>query len=202
MMLFADPIIPGLALREDFISAEEEARLAGHIEALGLSPFRFHGWTGKRLTRSFGWRYDFDDASFTQTEPIPGWLSAVRARAASLAGVDPNEFAHALVVRYDPGAGIGWHRDRPQFDEVVGISLGAATTMRFRQRTASGFRRANVLLEPRSAYLLSGEVRAEWEHSIAAHEDLRFSITFRSLSAIGLRSRSAPRPASGPRSAR
>ena len=202
MMLFADSVIPGLELREDFISEREEAALIAGIKSIGLAPFRFQGWIGKRLTRSFGWRYDFDDASFTETEPIPDWLSAVRARAAKLAGLAPDDFAHALVVRYDPGAGIGWHRDRPQFDKVVGISLGAATVMRFRQRTAGGFRRANVRLEPRSAYLLSGEVRSEWEHSIAPHEALRFSITFRSLSAAGLRSRSALRPASAPRSAR
>jgi alkylated DNA repair protein (DNA oxidative demethylase) len=195
-MLFADPVISGLELREDFISGREERALIAEIDKLGLSPFRFQGWKGKRLTRSFGWRYDFDDASFTETEPIPDWLSGVRGRAAELAGLAPEDFAHALVVRYDPGAGIGWHRDRPQFDKVVGISLGAATVMRFRQRTPAGFRRANVELEPRSAYLLSGEVREWWEHSIAAHDALRFSITFRSLSPLGLRSRSAPRPAS------
>lgn len=192
MMLFADPIIPGLELREGFVGEEEEGELIARIEELGLSPFRFHGWTGKRLTRSFGWRYDFDDASFTEVEQIPDWRQPLRERAAEVAGLRPDDFAHALVVRYDPGAGIGWHRDRPQFDRVVGISLGAPTTMRFRQRAGSGFRRANLRLEPRSAYLLSGEVRSEWEHSIAAHEELRFSITFRSLSALGLRSRSAP----------
>jgi alkylated DNA repair dioxygenase AlkB len=201
-MLFADPVIPGLELREHFISEEEEGELIARIDDLGLSPFRFQGWTGKRLTRSFGWRYDFDDASFTQSEPIPDWLLPLRERAADLADLAPADFAHALVVRYDPGAGIGWHRDRPQFDKVVGISLGAATVMRFRQRTASGFRRANVELEPRSAYLLTGEVRADWEHSIAAHQALRFSITFRSLSERGLRTRSAFRPASAPRSKR
>ncbi len=201
-MLFEDPIIPGLELRDDFVGADEESELIGHIEALGLSPFRFQGWTGKRLTRSFGWRYDFDDASFTQVEEIPDWLEPLRRRAAEFAGLRPDDFAHALVVRYDPGAGIGWHRDRPQFDQVMGISLCAPTTMRFRQRTASGFRRANVRLEPRSAYLLSGEVRSDWEHSIAAHDALRFSITFRSLSELDLRSRSAPRPASAPLSER
>ena len=202
MMLFADPVIPGLELRDDFVGVEEERRLIDRIAQLDLSPFRFQGWTGKRMTRSFGWRYDFDDASFTQTEEIPQWLQPFRERAASFAGLAADDFAHALVVRYDPGAGIGWHRDRPQFDRVVGVSLGAATTMRFRQRTASGFRRAKVELEPRSAYLLSGEVRSDWEHSIAAHEALRFSITFRSLSPLGLRSRSAPPPASGPPSTR
>ena len=201
-MLFADPVIPGLELQEDFVSEAEERALVAEIDRLGLAPFQFQGWTGKRLTRSFGWRYDFDNASFTEAEPIPDWLIPVRERAAALAGLMPDDVAHALVIRYEPGAGIGWHRDRPQFGKVVGISLGAPTMMRFRQRTNSGFRRANVRLEPRSAYLLTGEVRERWEHSIAAHEALRFSITFRSLSAVGLRSRSAPRPASAPPSTR
>ena len=201
-MLFADPVIPGLELQEDFVGEAEKRALIEHIERLGLSPFRFQGWTGKRLTRSFGWRYDFDDASFTQAEPIPDWLVPVRIRAAAFARLACEDFAHALVIRYDPGAGIGWHRDRPQFDKVVGIALAGPTAMRFRQRTDSGFRRANVRLEPRSAYLLTGEVRERWEHSIAAQEALRFSITFRSLSALGLRSRSAPRPASAPPSTR
>ena len=185
MMLFADPIIGGLELRANFVSEAEEDALIGHIDGLGLAPFRFQGWTGKRLTRSFGWRYDFDDASFTETEPIPDWLRPLRQRAAAMAGLEPDDFAHALVIRYDPGAGIGWHRDRPQFDKVVGVSLGAPTVMRFRRRVGKAFQRAKVELEPRSAYLLSGEVRSDWEHSIAGHAALRFSITFRSLSERG-----------------
>ena len=202
MMLFPDPAVPGFDLREGFVGEDEERALVGNIDQLGLAPFRFQGWTGKRLTRSFGWRYDFDDASFTEDEPIPGWLRPLREKAAVLAALAPDEFAHALVIRYDPGAGIGWHRDRPQFDKVVGISLGAPTALRFRQRTNTGFRRASVWLEPRSAYLLSGEARRDWEHSIAALAALRYSITFRSLSALGLRNRSVPPPASAPPSAR
>ena len=183
--LFAEPLISGLTYTEDFVNAAEEAALIDQVQALGLSPFRFHGWQGKRLTCSFGWRYDFEDASFTMTEPIPEWLHPLRQRAATLAEIPADDFAHALVVRYDSGAGIGWHRDRPVFDKVVGVSLGAPAVLRFRQRASAGFRRANVPLERRSAYLLSGEVRREWEHSIAPGEALRFSITFRSLSDLG-----------------
>jgi alkylated DNA repair dioxygenase AlkB len=200
--LFGMPVLPGLATAEKLVSAAEEQTLIAAIDAAPLAPFRFQGWTGKRLTRTFGWRYDFEDSSFTEAEPIPDWLKSLRDRAAVFAELAPEDFAHALVIRYDPGAGIGWHRDRPQFDKVVGISLAASTVMRFRQRTASGFRRASVELERRSAYLLSGEVRSEWEHSIASHEVLRFSITFRSLSPRGLRSRPIPPPASAPPSGR
>lgn len=183
--LFAVPPVPGLTHAESFINSGEEAALISQIESLDLAPFRFQGWLGKRLTRSFGWRYDFDDASFVSTEPIPDWLLPLRERAGALAKIPADDFAHALVVRYDPGAGIGWHRDRPVFDQVVGVSLGAPATLRFRQRTATGFRRASVPLESRSAYLLTGEVRRDWEHSIAPGETLRFSITFRSLSNLG-----------------
>ncbi|MGZ2411756.1 DNA oxidative demethylase [Sphingomonas sp. F9_3S_D5_B_2] len=183
--LFDAPANTGLEYREDFISSAEHDELLRQLGAMDLDPFRFHGWVGNRKTKTFGWRYDFDDASFAPAEPIPEWLRPLQGKAAVFARVAPDEFAHVLLARYDPGAGIGWHRDRPQFEDVVGISLGSPANMRFRQRTAAGFRRANVHLEPRSAYLLSGQVRHEWEHSIVPRDELRFSITFRTLSAKG-----------------
>ena len=185
MMLFDAPLIPGLAYREELISQQDEAALIEKVDAIDLSPFKFQGWTGKRLTRTFGWRYDFDDRSFSPVEAIPDWLRPLRERASGFADVDPADFVHALVTRYDPGTGIGWHRDRPQFGKVVGISLAGSATLRFRRRTPSGFRRANLEVQPRSAYLLSAEVREQWEHGIAAHESLRYSITFRTLSDRG-----------------
>ena len=187
LLLFGEPLIAGLEHREEFIGGEEEAQLLDRLQSLDLAPFRFQGWVGKRRTQSFGWRYDFDDASFTPADPLPDWLLPLRDKAAVLARAAPDEFVHVLLARYDPGAGIGWHRDRPVFENVVGVSLGAPATLRFRQRTESGFRRASVQLEPRSAYLLTGEVRHQWEHSIAPGEALRFSITFRTLSELGRR---------------
>ena len=154
---------------------------------LELAPFRFHGWLGNRRTQSFGWRYDFDDASFTRAEPLPDWLHPLRQKAADFAGLQPDDFVHVLLARYDPGAGIGWHRDRDVFDQVVGVSLSSAATLRFRRRTGNGFDRAKVELERRSAYLLSGESRWEWEHRITPGDELRFSITFRALSDKGRR---------------
>lgn len=186
-LLLDAPLIDGLELREHAIGVAEYDALLERLGNLELAPFRFQGWLGNRKTASFGWRYDFDDASFRPAEPLPGWLLPTREQAAEMAGVRADEFVHVLVARYDPGAGIGWHRDRPVFDKVVGLSLGSAATLRFRQRTDSSFRRANVLLEPRSAYLLTGEARHKWEHSIAPGEKLRFSITFRTLSDLGRR---------------
>jgi alkylated DNA repair dioxygenase AlkB len=183
--LFGEPLIAGLEYRPDFITSAEERVLIGHLGEEDLAPFKFQGWSGKRLTRTYGWRYDFDDRSFAPSEPIPDWLQRLRAKAATFANVAPTDFAHVLLVRYDPGAGIGWHRDRPLFETVVGVSLGSPAALRFRRRRPGGFDRANVEVEPRSAYLLSGPARHEWEHSIAPGDTLRFSITFRTLSEKG-----------------
>lgn len=182
--LFADRLLSGLEYRPGFITRDEEGALLDRLQVLDLASFRFQGWTGNRKTQSFGWRYDFDDASFLPVEPIPEWLVPLRDKAAALAG---DEIAHALIARYDPGAGIGWHKDRSVFDRVVGVSLESMATLRFRQRTPTGFNRFNLLVEPRSAYLLAGEARYEWEHRIVPGEFLRFSITFRTMSDIGRR---------------
>ena len=191
--LFDEPLIAGLEYRDDFIGAEEEAELLERLGALDLAPFRFHGWLGNRKTQSFGWRYDFDDASFTPADPLPDWLLPLRDKAAAFAGLAADDFVHVLLARYDPIAGIGWHRDRSVFEKVVGISLGTPARLRFRRRTPSGFQRATLKVEPRSAYLLSGDVRHDWEHSIAPGEQLRFSITFRTLSDLGRRKAEAQR---------
>src|SRR4051794_37847651 len=176
-MLFDRPLIAGLDYREELITEGEERALIEQLTQLDLTPFRFHGWVGNRRTHSFGWRYDFDDASFSRTEPIPEWLEPLREKGAVFGGLNAEDFVHVLLARYDPGAGIGWHRDRDVFDQVVGISLGTPATLRFRQRTATGFSRTSVDLEPRSGYLLSAASRWEWEHSIAPGDRLRFSIT-------------------------
>jgi len=179
--LFDAPAVAGLAMRGDIISAAEEAALIAHIDDTDLSPFRFQQWTGKRLTRSYGWSYDFATGAFAPTDPMPDWLDDIRQRAAGFADLDPDQLVQALLIRYDPGAGIGWHKDRPVFEHVVGISLGHAATLRLRRRSDRGFERAKADLAPRSIYHLSGEVRHQWEHSIAPIEQPRWSITLRSL---------------------
>jgi alkylated DNA repair protein (DNA oxidative demethylase) len=183
-------IVPGFAIWQDIISGQEEAELIRRIERTDLRAFRFQQWTGKRMTRSFGWHYDFEAGSLRRTEPIPAWLALLKERAADCAALDREELIQALLTRYDPGAGIGWHKDRSVFEHVVGISLGHAATLRLRRRDGSGFNRAKAQLAPRSIYQLSGEARNEWEHSIAPMELPRWSITFRSLAVNRLDERS------------
>lgn len=186
--LFAAPTLPpGLTYADDILSVAEESALLARLAEVPVAPFKFQGWLGKRETASFGWRYDFEDASFGPTEPIPDYLLPLRTRAAAFAGLPEDDLVQAMVTRYDPGAGIGWHRDRPVFEHVIGISLANPATLRLRRRTADGFARAALPLPPRSIYRLSGEVRHDWEHSIAAMDVPRWSITFRTLSDKGLK---------------
>ena len=181
--LFDSPALSGFHQAEAIITPQEERALAASIDAAGLAPFKFGAFEGKRMTAGFGWRYDYDTARFEAAAPIPDWLLPLRERAARFARHEPAELVQALVTRYDPGAGIGWHRDRPQFEDVVGVSFLSPCRFRFRLREPNGWKRAAFTAEPRSAYLLSGPSRREWEHSIPPLQTLRYSITFRTFRA-------------------
>jgi alkylated DNA repair dioxygenase AlkB len=173
--LFGHSPVPGLQTAVDILPQADQADLIDRCRALDMTPYVHKGYEGKRLVRRFGWHPD------SPREPIPDWLLSPRAAAALAFGRDAETFAQALVNRYDPGAGIGWHRDRPPYREVIGISLGAPADMAFRRRLDDGrFERASLPLLPGSAYLLSGPARSDWQHGIARHEGLRFSLTFRS----------------------
>jgi alkylated DNA repair dioxygenase AlkB len=177
----AAPIVPGLRLVAEAVSEAQERELAAHIDAAPLAPFQFGQWEGKRLTVHYGSAYDFNRHRVDEAPPLPAWLVAVREELTPQVGREPAAFAAALLIRYDPSAGIGWHRDRPQYGEVMGLSLSAPCVLRLRRRTAKGFERRNVDLPPRSLYLLSGEVRGEWEHSIVPTQVTRRSITLRTV---------------------
>lgn len=176
-----DAGLSGLALAGPLVTEEEAAILCERIDASGLSPFRFQQWTGNRLTSSYGWHYDFGGGGVVRAEPMPEWLADLRQRVVSGLGDRPADYEQALLIRYDPGAGIGWHRDRPQFGRVIGLSLGAEATMRLRRRSNGGFERASFPLLPGHAYRLDGEARRDWEHSIVPQVQPRWSITFRTL---------------------
>ncbi|THD77342.1 MAG: alpha-ketoglutarate-dependent dioxygenase AlkB [Phenylobacterium sp.] len=171
----------GFVYRPEFVSREDEAALAAWLATLPFRPFQFHGFEGKRRVVSYGWRYDFSRSHLLKADDIPAELLPVRVRAAELAGHRPEELQQVLINEYLPGAPIGWHRDRPVFDEVVGVSLLAACSFRLRRRIPGGFERRSLILQPRSAYLLSGPARTEWEHSIPPVDQHRYSITFRNF---------------------
>ena len=172
----------GLAYRPDFVTEEEERELLARMDEIDFREVVMHGQAAKRTVRHYGLDYGYESWSLAPAEPLPPELVWVRDRCAALADVTPDALAQILVSRYPPGAGIGWHRDAPMFGAtIVGVSLGAPCRMRF-QRTAAGVRRVFALeLEPRSAYVLAGQARSAWQHSIPPTKALRYSLTFRTL---------------------
>ncbi|MGC2592534.1 MAG: alpha-ketoglutarate-dependent dioxygenase AlkB [Xanthobacteraceae bacterium] len=171
----------GFRYAPDLIDAAAETRLVEAFADLPFKEFEFHGFLGKRRVVSFGTRYDFNGGGVKQAEPMPPFLLPLRDRAALFAGLAPDRLAHALVTEYRPGTAIGWHRDRPHYDDVIGISLLSPCTFRMRRKRGSGWERAATRLDRRSIYLMRGPSREDWEHSIPAVEELRYSVTFRSL---------------------
>jgi alkylated DNA repair dioxygenase AlkB len=171
----------GFRYQPEVISADQERALVENIRDLPLQEFIFQGFTARRRTVSYGWHYDFNERTLRKADDIPEFLLGLRERAAGFAGMDPSRFQHVLVIEYEPGASIGWHRDKKVFGEVIGVSLLSPCRFRLRRKTGSTWERVSFTAEPRSAYLMSGPSRTEWEHSIPAVETLRYSVTFRNL---------------------
>jgi alkylated DNA repair dioxygenase AlkB len=172
----------GFRYRENVITAVEEATLVAALQELDLKAFEFQGHLANRRVISFGLRYDYSRRKVEPASEFPSFLNELRVKAAEFAGRSANEFRQAGVNEYGPGAGIGWHKDKAQFGIVVGVSLLAPATMRFRRAQRHGWDRVSQTVAPRSIYLLSGEARTEWEHSIPPLDELRYSVTFRTLS--------------------
>jgi alkylated DNA repair dioxygenase AlkB len=171
----------GLQYQPDFVSERDENDLVRHIRSLPLQPFQFGAFEGKRRVASFGWRYDYSQQRLQQAEVLPDWIAPLIARVATFAGLPAGAIRQVLITEYEAGAGIGWHRDKPHFEEVFGLSLLSACRFRFRRRTDGGWQRCELDAEPRSLYLMTGESRHVWEHSIPPVEQLRYSVTFRSM---------------------
>jgi len=170
----------GLGHVETFISPEVERELIGHVSALPLQPYQFGVFEGKRRVASFGFRYDYTLQRLQPAEPIPAWLEPLIEQVEEYGGPG-TQIAQVLCTEYDVGVGIGWHRDKPHFERIFGLSLGSSCKFRFRRKVDDRWQRYTLEAAPRSLYLMSGESRRIWEHSIPAVEAPRYSITFRTM---------------------
>jgi alkylated DNA repair dioxygenase AlkB len=180
--LFEPVLPPGLIYRPDFVERAEEHTLLEHIRTLPLREAQYRQYTARRRTVNYGFSYDFQHLEAKPAPPIPEFLAPLRARAAQWAGVAAEDFVQGLIAEYTPGTPLGWHRDVPNFELIVGISLAGTARIRFRPYPWKPERRREVFaleLEPRSAYILRDEARWGWQHSVPPTKELRYSITFR-----------------------
>ncbi len=187
LALFDDETVgpAGLRYSPEFISAADEQELIAGIAALPLQPFQFGAFEGHRRVKSFGYRYDYTLQKLQPSEPIPEWLERTARQVERFGELPDGSVRQVLCTEYAVGVGIGWHRDKPHFDKVFGISLGSACRFRFRRRKGNKqsdkWERFALQAEPRSIYLMDGEARQDWEHSIPPVEQRRYSITFRTM---------------------
>ena len=188
-MLFpeAADLPEGFVYCDEIISTAEEGTVLEGLRALAFGEVRMRGQVARRRTIHFGWTYGYESWRVEPGPPMPAFLLGLRARAAALARVEPEALAEVLATHYPPGAGIGWHRDAPAFGVVVGVSLLGACRFRFQQGRGAARQTRAVTLAPRSAYVLDGAARWQWQHAIPPGRDERYSITFRTVRAGGRR---------------
>lgn len=172
----------GFLYQAELLTSEEQDSLYEDITALNFEPYLFRGFPANRKVAAFGYRYDYSTRRMELAPPLPPYLLDLRLKIASFASRSPDAFEQVLVTQYVPGTALAWHRDRLQYGEIVGLSLLAPAKFKLRRRVGLKWERAAITLEPRSVYRMSGEVRFDWEHSITAVDDLRYSLTFRTLS--------------------
>jgi alkylated DNA repair dioxygenase AlkB len=182
--LFGDVKAPdGFRYASDVLSPTDEKRVVQVLEGLPFKPFEFHGHQGNRRIVSYGYRYDYAGRTLRTSEAMPEFLASLRDVASRFSGIAAEKLEQALVTEYVPGAGIGWHRDKPMFEDVVALSFLAPCALRLRLKDGEKWHRHSVQIAPQSGYLLHGAARTDWEHSITPMETLRYSVTFRSFRA-------------------
>jgi alkylated DNA repair dioxygenase AlkB len=192
--IFPPALPPGLTYREDFIASDEEQQLLSEIRQLTLKESQYRQYTARRRTVNYGFSYDFTHLQSKPAPPIPEFLTPLRTRAAEWAGVRPGDFVQGLIAEYQPGTPLGWHRDVPDFEVVVGISLAGTARLRFRPYPWSPEKKSQVFaleVAPRSAYILRDQARWSWQHHVPPTKELRYSITFRTASDKGQGMRAA-----------
>jgi hypothetical protein len=171
----------GFRYTPDVLSAAEERSLVRRFESLPLKPFEFRGYLANRRICAFGHKYVFAGQEPRADAGIPDYLRPLTHIASEISGVSAEAFEQIMVTEYAPGAGIGWHRDRPSYEDIVAVSLLAPCVLRLRRREAERWERRSAFIAPRSVYLLHGVVRDDWQHSIEPLDVLRYSVTLRTF---------------------
>jgi alkylated DNA repair dioxygenase AlkB len=175
---------PGFMYIPEFISVEDEKELCREVSAIELHTFTFQGFEAKRKVASFGYDYSFEKVKLSKGKDIPPVFDKIIASVADYLQITKDAFAELLVTQYPPGSVINWHRDAPPFDIIAGISLRSDCAFRLRPYKEVIRSRKTVIsfpVERRSLYIIQGESRTDWQHSISPVKSERYSITLRTL---------------------
>ena len=172
----------GLRYEPNFVGSGAAENLIAELRQLDLAQFQFGQWEGKRRVAWFGWKYDYDERKIQRASDVPDWLQPLASKIERFDDLEPGSIAQVLITEYEAGAGIGWHRDKPHFERILGLSLASPCKFRFRRKNGAKWERFSFDAEPRSLYRMVEEARHGWEHSIPPVERLRYSITFRTMS--------------------
>jgi alkylated DNA repair dioxygenase AlkB len=181
MLKLYPPIVPGFEYQQDLIDRVEEAALVAQFASLDFAPYEFRGVQARRRVISYGYHNDYRTRRLERSPDVPPFLHSLRSKVAAFANRPAEDFQQVLVSEYTVGTPIGWHLDRAHYNTIVGVSLLSPATLRLRKLEGTRWLRASQILEPRSAYILSGSVRWDWQHSIPAVDALRYSVTFRTF---------------------
>ena len=186
LTLFPDESIfpAGFSYQEAFLSKEEEEALLIAIAGVDLHQFIFQGYEAKRKVASFGWDWNFETRTLAKGASIPDSFYPLVEKVSGHLAIPSGKIAELLVTEYEAGTVINWHRDAPPFDTIIGISLLSDCIFKLRPQqkelqTRQASRSLNV--RRRSLYVMGGDARSEWQHSIAPVKSLRYSITLRTL---------------------
>lgn len=184
--LFGDaPALPeGFVFQLEFITQEEERGLLDAIAGLELEEAKYKQYTARRRIAYFGFGYDFVSNRLDKAPAAPACLAPLRAKVAAWMELAPEALEQVLVTEYRPGTPLGWHRDAPDYGRVAGASLGGWARMRLRKYPRGDDEPISLDLAPRSAYQMNGPARWGWQHAIPATKELRYSVTFRTLSGV------------------
>jgi alkylated DNA repair dioxygenase AlkB len=185
----SDSALDGLRYQPEFLDVAGEKALLATLQTLPMQEAQYKEYRAHRRIVSYGGKYDFDRNELLEADPIPAWLHPLREQVASWSQRSPEEFTHAMIAEYRAGTPLGWHRDVPHFERIVGVSLLGTCRMRFRpypptpHARGAAARPVTLPIAPRSIYILEGAARWDWQHSVAPTPSLRYSITFRTLRA-------------------
>jgi alkylated DNA repair dioxygenase AlkB len=176
---------PGFIYERNFITREEEQELLRSIrEEVTVRNSQYHEYTARRKSAHFGLKWNYGTEVLEDVPPAPEFLQQLAAKVARRFSLPVEHFPHVLVIEYPPGAPMGWHRDAPPFAVIYGISLGSTCQFGLRPNAEALRTKENTLkfdVEPRSLYMMSGQCRSQWQHSVWPVKDTRYSITLRTM---------------------